>query len=65
MFDNGVSLYHRNGAICAERWSCEHDDHTAVPPRCATTAAGRALCCELPAGHPGPHVAAVAGPAAA
>jgi hypothetical protein len=60
MINNGVSLFHRDGMICADRLSCEHDDHTTVPPRCATQAAGRLAHCELPGGHPGSHVVVAA-----
>lgn len=53
-----TALYHRDGSACADRWSCPQDDHTTVPPRCGADAGGRLASCELPVGHPGPHVRA-------
>jgi hypothetical protein len=53
---NTAWLYHREGSQCVDRWSCQEQDHTSVPPRCGAGAAGRPIGCELPMGHPGPHL---------
>jgi hypothetical protein len=53
---NTAWLYHRDGSECVDRWSCQERDHTSVPPRCCAAAAGRPIGCELPKGHPGPHL---------
>jgi len=53
---NTAWLYHRDGSECVDRWSCQDQDHTSVPPRCGAAAAGRPIGCELPKGHPGPHL---------
>jgi hypothetical protein len=56
---NSTDFYHPDGVVCADRWSCVLPDHTTVPPKCGMQGAGRAAAgCELPAGHPGPHVLA-------
>jgi hypothetical protein len=49
---NTAWLYHLDGSECVDGWSCQPQDHTSVPPRCGAGAAG----CELPKGHPGPHL---------
>lgn len=56
---NTLQLYHLNGTLCIDRWSCTDQDHTRIPPACAEllgaeTAEG-SVACDLPAGHPGPH----------
>src|SRR5712675_1348075 len=51
-------LYHTDSSICLDRWSCQEQDHTSVPPRCGAQTADRLVGCELPKGHPGPHVPA-------
>jgi len=53
---NTAWLYHRDGSECVDRWSCQEQDHTSVPPRCGAPPADRADGCELPKGHPGPHL---------
>jgi len=53
---NTAWLYHPDGSECVDRWSCREQDHTSVPPRCGTGAAGRPIGCELPKGHPGLHL---------
>jgi len=53
---NTAWLYHRDGSECVDRWSCQEQDHTSVPPRCGAGAAGGPIGCELPKGHPGPHL---------
>lgn len=55
---NTTALYHPDGTACADRWSCALPDHTTIPPRCDAPVACGSAGCELPAGHPGPHVAA-------
>ena len=32
---NTLQLYHANGALCIDRWSCTGEDHTRIPPACA------------------------------
>jgi hypothetical protein len=54
---NTTDLYHSDGAVCADRWSCARSDHTTIPPKCGAPRVPPAGC-ELPAGHPGPHVPA-------
>ncbi len=49
-------LYHQDGSVCVDGWSCQEQDHTSVPPRCGAPAADRPAGCELPKGHPGPHL---------
>jgi hypothetical protein len=49
---NTAWLYHLDGSVCVDSWSCQVQAHTSVPPRCGAQAAG----CELPKGHPGPHL---------
>jgi hypothetical protein len=53
---NTAWLYHLDGSECVDRWSCRDQDHTSIPPRCGTGAVGRPIGCELPKGHPGPHL---------
>ena len=53
---NTAWLYHLDGSECVDGWSCQEQDHTSVPPRCGARAAGRPVGCELPKGHPGPHL---------
>jgi hypothetical protein len=60
---NTTALYHPDGGTCADRWSCGQDDHTSVPPKCGAFPTCRPAGCELPAGHPGPHVNAPCGAA--
>jgi len=56
--NNTTALYHSDGTACTDRWSCARHDHTTIPPRCGVPAACPESVCELPAGHPGPHVPA-------
>jgi hypothetical protein len=49
---NTAWFYHLDGSVCVDSWSCQVQAHTSVPPRCGAWAAG----CELPKGHPGPHL---------
>ncbi len=49
-------LYHQDGSVCVDGWSCREQDHTSVPPRCGAPAADEPTGCELPKGHPGPHL---------
>ena len=53
---NTTWLYHRDGSVCVDSWSCQEQDHTSVPPRCSAPAADEPVGCELPKGHPGPHL---------
>ena len=53
---NTAWLYHPDGSECVDSWSCQAQDHTSIPPRCGTGAEGRLIGCELPKGHPGPHL---------
>ena len=53
---NTAWLYHLDGSECVDGWSCQEQDHTSVPPRCGAQAASRPVGCELPKGHPGPHL---------
>ena len=53
---NTAWLYHLDGSECVDGWSCQEQDHTSVPPRCGVRAASRPVGCELPKGHPGPHL---------
>jgi hypothetical protein len=53
---NAAWLYHLDSSVCADRWSCQEQDHTSIPPRCGTRAADQPPGCELPKGHPGPHL---------
>ncbi len=53
---NTAWLYHLDGSVCVDRWSCHEQEHTSVPPRCGARAAGELTGCELPKGHPGPHL---------
>jgi hypothetical protein len=53
---NRVTLYHSDQTMCADGRTCLLDEHTTVPPRCQVRAAPHATGCELPAGHPGPHL---------
>ena len=53
---NTAWLYHLDGSVCVDGWSCQEPDHTSVPPQCGAAAAGQPLDCELPKGHPGPHL---------
>ena len=52
--------YHLDGVACHEVASCCVPGHTRIPPRCTTEPAaeiaGRAVTCDLPKGHPGPHL---------
>lgn len=49
---NTAWLYHLDGSVCVDSWSCQVQAHTSVPPRCG----GPVADCELPKGHPGPHL---------
>ena len=49
---NTAWLYHLDGSVCVDSWSCQVLAHTSVPPRCGAQPVG----CELPKGHPGPHL---------
>jgi hypothetical protein len=53
---NTVWLYHLDGSGCVDGWSCQQQDHTSIPPRCGVVTVGRPFGCELPKGHPGPHL---------
>ena len=53
---NTAWLYHLDGSVCVDRWSCQEQDHTSVPPRCGVPDGDRPVGCELPKGHPGPHL---------
>ena len=53
---NTTWLYHQDGSVCVDGWSCQEQDHTSVPPRCGASAADEPPGCELPKGHPGPHL---------
>jgi hypothetical protein len=62
---NTARLYHLDSSVCVDHWTCREAEHTSVPPRCgaplADRAAGREHAdrpagCELPKGHPGPHL---------
>ena len=53
---NTAWLYHPGGSVCVDGWSCREQDHTSVPPRCGASAADEPPGCELPKGHPGPHL---------
>jgi hypothetical protein len=59
---NVAKLYHRDGTACVDDWSCPGEPHTRIPPVCgAAPAAGGAAACELPGGHPCPHLDIVTG----
>ena len=53
---NTAWLYHPGGSVCVDGWSCREQEHTSVPPRCGVLAADGPADCELPQGHPGPHL---------
>lgn len=53
---NTAWLYHLDGSGCVDGWSCQEQDHTSIPPRCGGRPGGRPIGCELPKGHPGPHL---------
>jgi hypothetical protein len=55
---NVAKLYHRDGTTCVNDWSCLHEPHTSIPPVCGAESAaeGANMVCELPGGHPGPHL---------
>jgi hypothetical protein len=53
---NTAWLYHPDGSVCVDHWSCQEQDHTNIPPRCGARAADEPIGCELPKGHPGPHL---------
>jgi hypothetical protein len=63
---NTARLYHLDSSVCVDHWSCREAEHTSVPPRCGAPIADRAAgrehiadrqaACELPKGHPGPHL---------
>ena len=48
---NTARLYHLDNSECVDGWTCREQEHTSVPPRC-----GAPVGCELPKGHPGPHL---------
>jgi hypothetical protein len=61
-------IYHPDGVACHDPGSCWGRKHTNIPPRCAaepppteaaepaTELAGDLVVCDLPKGHPGPHL---------
>jgi hypothetical protein len=53
-------IYHLDGVACHDPGSCWGWKHTSIPPRCAaepaTELAGGLVVCDLPNGHPGPHL---------
>ena len=51
-----TALFHGDGSVCADLWSCPQDDHTSVPPQCRARETGLPGGCQLPAGHPGGHL---------
>jgi hypothetical protein len=53
---NTAWLYHLDGSVCVDQRSCQEQDHTSIPPRCGARAADQSMGCELPKGHPGPHL---------
>ena len=53
---NTAWLYHLDGSGCVDGWSCQEQDHSSIPPRCGARAAPPPIGCELPQGHPGPHL---------
>jgi hypothetical protein len=53
---NTAWLYHLDGSVCVDRWACQDQEHTSIPPRCGARAADQPIGCELPKGHPGPHL---------
>jgi hypothetical protein len=55
---NGPRLYHPDSSVCVDGWSCREQDHTAIPPRCGVLPDDPPGGCELPRGHPGPHLPA-------
>ena len=52
--------YHLDGTACRQVASWSGPGHTEIPPYCAAEPAaeiaGRAITCDLPKGHPGPHL---------
>ena len=56
----GHRTYHLDGTTCHEAPSCSGRGHTRIPPYCdaepTAEIAGRAVTCDLPEGHPGPHL---------
>jgi hypothetical protein len=53
---NTAWLYHLDGSVCVDHWSCQVLEHTSIPPRCGVRAGDEPIGCELPKGHPGPHL---------
>jgi hypothetical protein len=57
---NVAKRYHRDGTACVDERSCLDEPHTSIPPVCGAMPAvgteGSAVACELPGGHPGPHL---------
>jgi hypothetical protein len=53
---NTAWLYHLDGSVCVDRWSCREQEHTSIPPQCGARADDRPIGCELAKGHPGPHL---------
>ncbi len=53
---NAAWLYHLDSSACIDSWSCQKQEHTSVPPPCDARAADQPAGCELPKGHPGPHL---------
>jgi hypothetical protein len=54
---NSVRLYHPDSSVCIDSWACVEQEHTSIPPRCGVLpAADLSIGCELPQGHPGPHL---------
>ena len=56
----GHRTYHPDGVACHDPGSCWGREHTNIPPRCAaepaTELARGLVVCDLPQGHPGPHL---------
>jgi hypothetical protein len=53
---NKTEQYHGDRSRCLDLSLCERDDHTLVTPPCGARTSGTPAACELPAGHPGPHM---------
>jgi hypothetical protein len=62
---NAARLYHFDGTRCHDPASCWDRPHTRVPSRCDVQplddSAGHPAGCDLPHGHPGPHIHADTG----
>jgi hypothetical protein len=53
---NSTEQYHGDRSRCLDLLLCQRDYHTPVTPPCGARTSGTPAECELPAGHPGPHV---------